>query len=403
MSCCSQTIPVDGLTVETAAEHVEPFVQNELPTKTYPADRFSGRGVVIAAGGIKFQINAWVNIRMLRMLGCELPIECWYLGPDEYNAAWAQLVKRYDVACIDAYDVRKQHPHARLHGWELKPYAIQHSRFREVLFLDADNVPVRDPTYLFETPQFRESGAIFWPDFGRLGRDRLAWRVFGNIPYRDEWEVESGQIVVDKARCWPALELCHWYMRNSNNFFFNHVHGDKEVFHLAWRKLGLEYAMPARAIDALPGVMCQHDFEGNRVFQHRNMRKWSFYHNPRTFRFQYEDDCLQLVEELKAKWSPAAQTLPSEEDMAAIAAMDGRTFEYRRVGHDHRPLVFRGDGTFAKGDAGCERYWTIRDGRLLIAGDDGRLTMDLQARSDGGWEGRWLVHEKMPILLEPTP
>ena len=38
-------------------------------------------------------------------------------------------------------------------------------------------------------------------------------------------------------RCWKALELCHWYMQNSNNFYFFHVHGDKEVFHLAWRKL----------------------------------------------------------------------------------------------------------------------------------------------------------------------
>ena len=27
-------------------------------------------------------------------------------------------------------------------------------------------------------------------------------------------------------------------------FFFNHVYGDKELFHLCWRKLGQEYAMP---------------------------------------------------------------------------------------------------------------------------------------------------------------
>ncbi len=42
----------------------------------------------------------------------------------------------------------------------------------------------------------------------------------------------------------------------------------------------------------------------------------------------------------------------------------------------------------------------MRDGRLLIAGDDGRGTMELVATADGGWEGRWLVHEKMPIGLE---
>jgi hypothetical protein len=55
-----------------------------------------------------------------------------------------------------------------------------------------------------------------------------------------------------------------------------------------------------------------------------------------------------------------------------------------------RILVFRGDGTSAAGDAGCERYWTVCDGRLLIAGDDGRLTMDLvlvtdSRRKGGGW------------------
>jgi hypothetical protein len=391
----------DQLTVETAADHVEAFVRQELPALTYPAERFHGRGVVMAAGGPKFQICAWVAIRMLRTVGCQLPIEVWYLGAGEYNAGWAELVKPYDVMCVDAHEARKQYPHARLFGWELKPYAIQHSRFREVLFLDADNVPVRDPSFLFETPQFQQHGTIFWPDFGRLSRDRLAWRVFGNIPYRDEPEVESGQIVIDKARCWRALELCHWYMQNSNNFYFRHVHGDKEVFHLAWRKLGMDYAMPSRGIDPLPGVMCQHDFDGRRLFQHRNMRKWSFYHNPPTPGFQYENDCLQTLAELKAKWSPAAQTLPSEADQAAVAAMDGRAFEYHRVGYDHRPMVFRGDGTFATGGAGCERYWTVRDGRLLIAGDDGRLTMDLAPTPDGGWEGRWLVHEKMAARMEP--
>jgi hypothetical protein len=92
--------------------------------------------------------------------------------------------------------------------------------------------------------------------------------------------------------------------------------------------------------------------------------------------------------------SPAAQTLPTDADRVVIAAMDGRRFEYHRVGYDHRPMAFRGAGTFAAGGAGCERYWSIRDGLLLIAGDDGRLTMDLAATADGGWDGRRLVHEK---------
>src|SRR5210317_279550 len=257
------------LTIENAADQVNAAIATLHDS---PAEEKEGRGIVIAAGGVKFQINAWVCIRMLRDLGCQLPIQCWYLGEPERNRAWEQIVESYGVECVDAYEVRERHPHGRLYGWELKPYAIQHSPFAEVLFLDADNVPVRDPTFLFDTPEYQEHGAVFWPDFGRLGSDREAWKVFGDIPYRDEPEFESGQIVVDKLRCWKALELCNWYMENSNNFYFFHVHGDKEVFHMAWRKLDMPYAMPDRPIDALPGVMCQHDFDGKRLFQHRNMR-----------------------------------------------------------------------------------------------------------------------------------
>ena len=168
---------------------------------------------------------------------------------------------------------------------------------------------------------------------------------------------------------------------------------------MCWRKLGHEYAMPTRGIHTLSGTMCQHDFEDHRLFQHRNGRKWSMYDNPQVPGFQFEVECIRFIDALKSTWSPAAQTLPTDADCTAIAAMDGRRFEYHRVGHDHRPIVFRGDGTFAAGGAGCERYWTIRDGRLLIAGDDGRLTMDLTPTTGGGREGRWLVHEKMEIRL----
>jgi alpha 1,2-mannosyltransferase len=130
-----------------------------------------------------------------------------------------------------------------------------------------DNVPVCDPTFLFDTPQYTQCGAIFWPGYHRLSPDRAAWRVFGNIPYRDEPQVELGQIVIDKRRCWRALTFANWCGERSAFFFshfahFAHVHGDKELFHLCWRKLGQEYAMPSRGIHTLTGTMCHHDFQG---------------------------------------------------------------------------------------------------------------------------------------------
>lgn len=40
-----------------------------------------------------------------------------------------------------------------------------HVAHREVLLLDCDNIPVRDPSYLFSNPDYQQYGNLFWPDF----------------------------------------------------------------------------------------------------------------------------------------------------------------------------------------------------------------------------------------------
>jgi hypothetical protein len=34
-----------------------------------------------------------------------------------------------------------------------------------MIYLDADNIPLRDPSFLFETREYRETGALLWQDF----------------------------------------------------------------------------------------------------------------------------------------------------------------------------------------------------------------------------------------------
>jgi hypothetical protein len=173
----------------------------------YP-DRYAGRGIVICGGGTRYFTNAWVCINMLRRLGCRLPIELWHLGPKELDDPIRALVASLGVKCVDAFRMRRRFPVRRLRGWELKPYAILHSPFREVLLLDADNVPVVNPEFLFDTPQFHSTGAIFWPDYTRDKNQKAAaiWRSCGLREPREP-EFETGQIVLDKKRCWSALCL----------------------------------------------------------------------------------------------------------------------------------------------------------------------------------------------------
>jgi len=372
----------------------------------WPTRRFSGRGVVICGGGIRYFVCAWICINMLRRQGCTLPVELWHLGESEMNDEMKALVAPLGVRCVDGYDVRRHHPVRILNGWELKPYAIIHSTFEEVVALDADNVPLVDPAFLFDTPQYARWGAIFWPDYGRLEQSRPVWKWTG-VPYRDEPEFESGQIVVDKRRCWKPLGLTMW-MNAHSDFWYRYVHGDKETFHLSWRKLDQDYAMPPYGIHSLFATMCQHDFQGRRIFQHRNCAKWSIGLNRQIGGFQEEEACFRFLTELRRQWtkvsgvrmySPASRT-PSERLIAEQLMAEQWT--YYRNGSEARPMAFLPDGAIGLGAAPLEIFWdTHADGTdvCLDIYSPESLTCRLRLDGDGAWRGVWTHPELRHVEL----
>ena len=389
--------PDAKLTVETAAGVVARVVEAlGRPEFAYP-DEFEGRGIVTCAGGGRYLPCAWVLVRMLRHLGCSLPIECWHLGPEEVPDHWRELFEPRGVTFVDGRAVAERHPHPRLNGWELKPYAIRFSRFREVLFLDADNVPCVEPSFLFGTPEYARTGLLCWPDYGRLAPDRSAWRVFGDIPYRDEPEHETGQLVVDKARAWPVVLLANWYNVHSA-FYYGHNLGDKETWHLAAHRLGYEFAIPARGIHSLRGTMCQHDFSGRRIFQHRNGCKWTLEGNRRVRGFIGEAECLAWLAEAREAVAEGWANM-RENDRAIAASVQGVRWLYERVGHDQRPLVLEPEGIVGEGAADCERRWWVWRGEIVVADLAGTVTFRCRPAAAGGWAGRWLEHERMPVRL----
>jgi hypothetical protein len=288
---------------DNAVERATHFIETIPPCP----NTFHGRGIVICGGGVGYFTGAWVCINQLRRLGCTLPIQLWYLGPREVDEHMHALLAPLEVKCIDARELRKEHPARILNGWELKPYALLHCPFREVLLLDSDNVAVVNPEFLFDTPQFHDTGAIFWPDYGRMKAERPVWRVFG-VPFRDEPEFESGQILINKDRCWRSLNLTMWFNEFSD-CFYNYVYGDKDTFRFAWHRVGEKFAMPPFPIHSLEDTMCQHDFEGRRIFQHRNTDKWNFYReNKRIEGFLFEDECRGDVARLRALWDGKVRT-----------------------------------------------------------------------------------------------
>jgi hypothetical protein len=265
------TVP-QNLTDANCESQVRWFVENQLQQYSYP-DMFAGRGIVICAGGEKYLRLAYANIRRLRAVGCKLPIQLWYLGLDEYDATFDRAVIPYDVEMVDARRLRDMYgatdwlySHRRLNGWEVKSYAIMHSPFAEVMLLDADNFPIENPEFLFETPEHKTVGTILWPD-REMANHPHARSLLG-LPQGSDRDVESGQVVVNKKSAWAALVFSHW-MQNHSEYFYSKFHGDKEVFHFAWLRTNTPYAMPPElTICQKPYAFIQHDFTGRDILFH---------------------------------------------------------------------------------------------------------------------------------------
>lgn len=266
---------------KVAAYGMRDFLREEVATNPkYPQDVFSGRGIVTAAGGPRYFRCAFAQYITLRRQGCTLPYQMWYLGPKEMDRIMLLICEEFGIETVDATGTNPlpsgQHNYFLqkkpriLNGWELKPFATTHSRFEEVLFLDADNTTGRNPEFLFDEPEYTNCGSAFWPDsidvknslvnsdvWARIGRPQGCSKFLG---------FESGQYMVNKTRSWRELCLTMWF-NDYSDYWYKFVYGDKDTFLLAWASLDSDfhYAPIPRNEDA---CIVQRDFRGLDLFYH---------------------------------------------------------------------------------------------------------------------------------------
>lgn len=386
----------------------QPLAAAAAQDPPYPRDRFAGRGIVICAGGARLFTCAWVEIALLRRhLGCTLPIEVWHIGSAELGPSMRNLLEDLDVQTVDALEVGKRYTVTRLGGWELKAYALLHSQFREVLLLDADNVPVRNPEYLFDTPDYTAAGTLFWPDIVRLARDNPIWAL-ADLPFRDAPALESGQLLLDKARCWRALTLAHWINQQSETFY-NFLHGDKDTFLIAWLMTGQPFYQIPHMPRLIELTLCQRDPAGAVVFQHRNGAKWILHgHNPAIEGFRLQLECLALLEDLRSLWDGAIFNPPPRSPEAIRLEADlvrQHRFILTRVSSDTEPLDLLPAHRTGRGAPHRLRCWHVRDGEAapeLLLGSGGRADCVLARDEDGAWRGKWQWMPGMPVELLPA-
>jgi len=105
-------------------------------------------------------------------------------------------------------------------------------------------------------------------------------------------------------------------------------------------------------------------------------------------------------------WKPFDIASKSGEERSMAEFFSSGAFNYCRVGFDKRRMTFLRDGRVGEGAAGCEVFWDVKAGErgeLFLEISSGyAVTCRLRREADGSWRGRWLHHEKMPIVLFPV-
>ncbi|EQC40354.1 hypothetical protein SDRG_02255 [Saprolegnia diclina VS20] len=267
------------------------------------------RGIVvclyekIAAMGISL-------IQDLRLLNNSLPIQVYTCLRSELSAATRARILAADVLdAIEIVDVCrllvKHTPYLRrirnaraYQSYYIKNVALLHTHFDDVMLLDADDIFLRNPDVLWDTPPFQSTGTLFFYDrqidYTQFFNTPLSSNetglhsLFREFPYArfnltrlepsaqlrqsKAWqhatahEQDSSVVLVRKSRVGHTMLQVLWHLvhelrREPAYARFGLSWGDKEYFWLACALANASYAFSehAAAVVSLPDDMALHN------------------------------------------------------------------------------------------------------------------------------------------------
>ena len=247
------------------------------------SSEIKGRGILYAGGG-SYNWLVLLSLVMLRQTGSKLPVEVFIPKDSDYQSDLCNRVfPVFGAKCLlmeNYVDVKKY----KFKGYQLKSMALLLTSFEEVLLLDSDNIPLKNPDYMFINEPYKSNGMIVWPDFWRRSTSPLYYEIANitvnethqvRFSYGDErdhpqplethedyeWKIsyhdlegtlpeassETGQLLINKKTHAKAIFLSLYYNFFGPDYYYGLFsqgqagEGDKETILAAAHKLGLPY------------------------------------------------------------------------------------------------------------------------------------------------------------------
>ena len=232
--------------------------------------QYSGKGIVTASGG-KFLSQSYVSISILRKQGCSLPIEMFYADKNEIDdETKKQFCKLYDnnITFINIQDCTMFTKYDA-HNFSIKSIAVYLSKFSEIIWMDADIIPLMNFEKLFENSHYTRLGHYFNNDIFTYNKYHNEFtektsELFNMFNYKmihGEPETDSGLFMLHKNYIHKDIVKYFLLLNINRHIVYNHVYGDKELFKLSFHLTKTPYT----TIDVYPHLIGKY-FDRDDVF-----------------------------------------------------------------------------------------------------------------------------------------
>lgn len=217
--------------------------------KTYWDGQKSERGIVYVSGPGYYWLTmlSIKYIRAVLMDGIPIQIFVPHKSNDDQHCNKIQMVFT-NVECV-YFD---QHLSASvlesLNGYQYKALALLMSKFSDTLYLDSDNIPLVQPSTMFNSKEYKEHGMVSWPDFWKRSTNYKFYEMAGiknsGPTITSTPSVEAGQIMINKKTHFKTVLLSLYYNVWGPDYFYPIFNqgfpgeGDKDTFYLASRVTG---------------------------------------------------------------------------------------------------------------------------------------------------------------------
>jgi alpha 1,2-mannosyltransferase len=261
--------------VDTMRRAHTQFVESVKSQPIKLAYKAGTKGIATTASAESLPVVV-ISLRMIRQTRSTLPVEVFVSDVEvSQSDICSKIISSLGGQCIPLSPIlgNETAPEYRENKYFNKLLAMLFSSFEDLLFLDADNLAVVDPSPFFTDAPFTETGMVVWPDYWSPTASRKFYKVISSNDSILHGTAESGQLLISKRTHTRSLLLAAFYNFYGREYYYPLLtqggpgSGDKDTFVPAAVVMGEPYHYVSEGAGGV-GHFIGGEWRGRGMIQH---------------------------------------------------------------------------------------------------------------------------------------